>query len=426
MWYPNRECTGRVLHTVQKKSVIANKLLGGKKVYMMAKILVLGAGYAGMMAATTLERNNEPFTLLNNHPYHYLTTLLHEAAGGRREPMQYTVKITDVLRKPTSTFVQDEVISIDREKKVVHCKSGDQSYDYLVLTIGWIPEYFGIPGMKENSLVLRNIDTAVEIRRHIEDEFQKYLDDNDDRHLRIVVGGAGLTGIELVGELLEWIPKLCVQYNIPRSKVDLQNIEAMPTILPQVSEQLREVAARALTEKGARLRTNTKLVSVDAGVVHLDGDESVEAATIIWTGGVRANPILTDAGFTVDRRGRAKVNEYLQSVDDPNVFIGGDCAWFEEDGKPLPPTAQIATQMGPVLANNVTSFIYGQTMQPFHGELLGTLASLGSEVGVGNLMSIPVKGVIGGLAKEVSKIKYLWQLGGVRLAVDKTGEVVHL
>ncbi|QSO46126.1 NAD(P)/FAD-dependent oxidoreductase [Alicyclobacillus mengziensis] len=393
---------------------------------MMANILVLGAGYAGMMTATTLERNNEAFTLLNNHPYHYFTTLLHEAAGGRREPMDYTVRITDLLRKSTSKFVQDEVVSIDREKRVVRCKSGDQSYDYLIVTIGWIPEYFGIPGMKENSLVLRNIDTAMEIRSHIEREFREYLKDNDERHLRIVVGGAGLTGIELVGELLDWIPKLCAQYDIPQSQVDLQNIEAMPSILPVVSEQLREVAARQLTEKGARLRTNTKLVSVDPGVVHLDGDETVEAGTIIWTGGVRANPVLTDAGFTVDRRGRAKVNEFLQSVDDSHVFIGGDCAWFEEDGRPLPPTAQFATQMGPVLANNVTSLIHGQPMQPFQGHNLGTLASLGSELGVGNMMGVPVQGVIGGLAKEVSKIKYLWQLGGVRLAVDKTAEVVHL
>lgn len=393
---------------------------------MMAKILVLGAGYAGMMAATSLERNNEPFTLINKHPYHYLTTLLHEAAGGRKEPMQYTVKIADVLRKPTSEFVQDEVVSIDREKKVVHCKGGDQAYDYLIITMGWISEYFGIPGMKENSMSIQNLDTAVEIRNHIEREFQTYLEDNDDRHLRIVVGGAGLTGIELVGELCDWIPKLCIQYNIPKSKVDLQNIEAMPSILPMVSESLREVAARALTEKGARLRTNTKLMKVDPGVVHLDGDETVEAGTIIWTGGVRANPILTEAGFTVDRRGRAKVNEFLQSVDDSNIFIGGDCAWAEEDGRPLPPTAQFATQMGPVLANNVTSFMHGQPMQPFQGHNLGTLASLGSEIGVGQMMSIPVKGVIGGLAKEVSKIKYLWQLGGVRLAVDKTNEVVHL
>lgn len=392
----------------------------------MAKILILGAGYAGMTAAAALDRNSEPFTIINNNPYHYLTTLLHEAAGGRRPPMDYTVPITDVLRKSTSTFVQDEVVSIDREKQVVHCKDADHSYDYLIATIGWIPEYFGIPGMKEHSLVIRNIDTCMHIRDHIEGEFQKYLSDNDARHLRIVVGGAGLTGIELLGELLEWIPKLCLQYGINQSEVDVQNIEAMPTILPMVSEDLREIAFNRLTEKGARLRTNTKLMQVEDGVVHLEGDDKVEAGTIIWTGGVRANPILTDAGFTVDRRGRAKVNEFLQSVDDKRIFIGGDCAWAEEDGKPLPPTAQAATQMGPVLANNVTSFMNGQPMKALRFHNLGTLASLGSEVGVGVMMNVPVKGVVGGLAKEGSKLKYLYQLGGLRLAIDKMSDVVDI
>ncbi|MCL6452472.1 MAG: NAD(P)/FAD-dependent oxidoreductase [Alicyclobacillus sp.] len=392
----------------------------------MAKILILGAGYSGMTAAAALDRNSEPFTLINNNAYHYFTTLLHEAAGGRRPPMYYTVPIADVLRKPTSTFVQDEVVSIDREKKIVHCKGSDHSYDYLVCTIGWVPEYFGIPGMQEHSLVIRNVDTCIEIRQHIEQQFQQYVQDHDVRHLRIVVGGAGLTGIELLGELLDWIPKLCLQYGIDRSLVDVQNIEAMPTILPQVSEDLRAVAYNRLTELGAKLRTNTKLVRVEAGVVHLDGDEQVEAGTIIWTGGVRANPILTEAGFTVDRRGRAKVNEFLQSVDDDHVFIGGDCAWAEEDGKPIPPTAQAATQMGPLLAHNVTSVIHGQRMKPFHFHNLGTLASLGPDVGVGVMMNVPVKGVVGGLAKEGSKLKYLYQLGGLRLAVDKLADVVDI
>lgn len=398
----------------------------GKRGYTMAKVLILGAGYAGMMAAASLDRNSEPFTIINNNPYHYLTTLLHEAAGGRKPPMEYTVQITDVLRKPTSTFIQDEVVSIDRANKVVHCKSGKYDYDILIATIGWVPEYFGIPGMKENSLVIRNIDTCYHIRAHIESEIKAYAEDGDAKHLRIVVGGAGLTGIELLGELVEWLPKLCVEHGVDPARLDIQNIEAMPTILPMVSENLREVAAVRLTERGAKLRTNTKLVKVEPGVVHLEGDETVEAGTIIWTGGVRANPILTDAGFTVDRRGRAKVNEYLQSVDDPNVFVGGDCAWFELEGRPIPPTAQAATQMGPVLANNVTSYINGQAMKSFEFKNMGTLASLGSEVGVGVMGSIPVKGVIGGMAKEGSKVKYLYELGGLRLAVDKLSKVVDI
>jgi NADH:ubiquinone reductase (H+-translocating) len=392
----------------------------------MADILVLGAGYAGMMTAAGLDKISEPFTLVNKNPYHYFTTLLHEAAGGRGTPMNYTVPIREIVKKSTSNVVQDEIVGIDREHKVVKGKHGEYPYDWLVVTLGWVPEYFGIPGLKEHSLVLTNIDTAIVIRKHIEQEFQAYLQDRNLDHLRIVIGGGGLTGIELTGELVDWLPELCLQQGINYADVDLQNIEAMPSILPQVSESLREVAARTLTEKGANLRTNTKILSVEDGEVHLGGDEVVKAGTIVWTGGVRANPILADAGFTVDRRGRAQVNTYLQSVDDKHVFIGGDSAWFEtEDGKPLPPTAQVATQMGKVLADNVSSAAHGQSMKSFHASLKGTLASLGREVGVGNIGKFPVRGVIAGLAKEATKVKYLWDLGGIRLTVEKTAELVH-
>jgi len=395
---------------------------------MVDKVLILGAGYAGMMTASQLERISEPFTLINKNPYHYFTTLLHEAAGGRAEPINYCVPLSDVLRKPSSQIVVDEVVSIDRERRVAMLKSGqERSFDWLVITLGWVPEYFGVPGLGEHSLVLSSLDAAIQIREHIEGQLKAYMDDDDLRHLRIVVGGAGLTGIELLGELLDWIPELCLKYGIDRQLIELQSIEASPTILPQVSESLRQRAVVTLARKGAKLRTNTRIVQVTRGVVHLDDNETVEAGTIIWTGGVRANPILANAGFTVDRRGRAKVNEYLQSVDDDHVFIAGDSSWCDgEDGRAMPPTAQVAAQMGHVLGDNVRSAVHGQPMKPFRAHLMGTLASLGREVGVGNVMGMPVRGMIAGMFKEGSKVKYLWELGGLRLVGDKTHQVINL
>jgi NADH dehydrogenase len=393
----------------------------------MAKTFVLGAGYAGAMAAVQLDKMAEPFTLINKTPYHTLTTLLHEAAGGRGTPTNYAINLTDLVHRETSNIVIDEVTAIDREKKVLKTRSGQEyKYEWLVIALGWVSEYFGIPGLKEHSLVLNDLETAMQIRQHIEDQFAAYTQDQDPERLRIVVGGAGLTGVELVGELLDWLPSLCRKYGIDRSQVELQNIEAMSTILPMISESLRNEAARMLTEKGAILRTNTKIVEVSEGEVHLEGGESVKAKTIIWTGGVRANPLLAEAGFTVDRRGRAKVNEFLQSVDDPHIFIGGDSAWVEgEDGRPLPPTAQFATQMGYVLGDNVSSAIHGQPLRPFRPHNMGTLASVGPEVGVGNMFGIPVKGLAAGLAKEASKIKYLYQIGGLRLTAEKTPQITH-
>ncbi|GMA59993.1 NAD(P)/FAD-dependent oxidoreductase [Alicyclobacillus fastidiosus] len=393
----------------------------------MSKIVIVGAGYAGMAAAAHLDKAGTPFTIVNNHDYHYLTTLLHEAAGGRGPGENYRVPIKEVLRQDSSQLVIDEITGIDREKKVVIGKSGQYEFDYLIYGMGWISEYFGIKGLKENSLSITNLDTAVQIREHIENEFKAYANDGDKRHLRIALGGAGLTGIELMGELLEYLPELCKSLNISFSEVDLQCIEAMPTILPMVAAHLRPYVIETLTKKGGRLRTNTKIMEVTPGVVHLDGGETVEAGTIVWTGGVRANPLLTDAGFNVDRRGRGKVNSFLQSSDDDHIFIVGDSAWAEdENGKPFPPTAQMAEQMGALAAHNLLGLLSGQPMKSFKPRNWGTLCSLGSDVGVGDAFGVPIKGVTAALAKEGSKAKYLWELGGMRLAGNRTKQMMRI
>lgn len=392
----------------------------------MDNILILGAGYAGMMTAKHLDKISEPFALITRNSYHYFTTLLHEAAGGRSAPEEYAVPIGDLLHHSTSAWVVDEVVSIDRDNRVVHLQGGQRRYEWLVIGLGWVPDYFGIPGLAEHSLTLTSLDSAVRIRQNIQHEFEAYTQDGETHHLRIAIGGGGLTGIELMGEILDWIPELCLRLEIDKSLVDIQNIEAMPSILPMVSPALREAARTLLEGKGGTLRTNTKVVSVQAGLMNVADHPPIVAGTIIWTGGVRANPLLADCGLTVDRKGRAKVNPYLQSVDDDHIFVGGDSAWFEVNGKPLPPTGQVATQMGPILANNVSSIAHGQAMKPFHAHLQGTLASLGREVGVGDVGGVPVRGLAAGILKEATKVKYLWQLGGLRLAASKGAEVVHL
>lgn len=390
----------------------------------MSKIVIVGAGYAGMMAAAQLDKAGVPFTMVNNHDYHHLTILLHEAAGGRGSGSNYQIPIKEVLKKDTSELVVDDIVGIDREKKVVKGATGEYSYDYLIFSLGWISEYFGIKGLKENSMSITNLDTAVEIYEHIEKELTAFKQDGDVRHLRIALGGAGLTGIELMGELLDTLPALCKNLGVPFDQVDIQCIEAMPTILPQVAENLRPYVAEILTNKGGKLRTNTKIMEVTPGVVHLDGGETFEAGTIVWTGGVRANPMLSEAGFTADRRGRAKVNNFLQSVDDDHIFVAGDVAWAEDaSGRPYPPTAQNAEQMGTLAAKNLMALLDKKPMGEFHPHNLGVLCSLGAELGVGDFFGVPIKGAMAALAKEGSKAKYLWELGGVRLAGDR-GKVV--
>ncbi|MFC4766328.1 NAD(P)/FAD-dependent oxidoreductase [Effusibacillus consociatus] len=386
----------------------------------MSKVLILGAGYGGLAAAVKMQKAKIPFTIVNKHSYHYFTTLLHEPAGGRNDFEPYSVELSEVLKGPEATIVKDEIKGIKPAEKKVIGKNGEHSYDYLIYALGNAPEFFGIPGLQEHSLLLRSLETAKEIRSHIEENFAAYAADKDPSRLRIVVGGAGLTGVELCGELAEYLPHLASKYRVPDNKIELINLEAAPTILPMLDQRLQETALEVLTNKGVQVRTNEKIVRVGENEVELATGEKINARTIIWTGGVRANPLLSEAGFDCDPRGRAKVNEFLQSVDYPDIFVIGDSSCFiGEDGRPLPPTAQLAGQMGDHVVDNLQALMKGEPMKKFVFNYMGTLASIGAEVGVGNVKGFRAKGVTASLMKEASKAKWLINLGGLSLLAKK-------
>ncbi|MGB8957315.1 MAG: NAD(P)/FAD-dependent oxidoreductase [Tumebacillaceae bacterium] len=391
----------------------------------MAKILILGAGYGGISTAVELERRDQPFTLINKHDYHYFTTLLHEAAGGRNDVEEYRVGLREILHRDTSEIRKATVQALrPQENKCVLDGGEEVPYDTLVIALGNAPEYFGIPGMAENALLLRSLVTAKHIREHIENMVASYRDEPDPAKLRILVGGAGLTGVELCGELAEWLPELAAKYGVTREQIELINLEAAPTILPMLDEELRQNAENVLKSKGVQLRTGTAIVKVNPNQVELKTGEVLDARTIIWTGGVRANPLIKEAGFDVDNKGRAKVNEFLQSVEFPNVFVIGDSACFiGPDGKPLPPTGQVATQMGELCAENIARQQKGEGLATFHFKNMGTLASLGHDVGVGQVKNMHTRGVTAGLLKEATKVKYLWKLGGLRMLAKKRGQL---
>jgi len=386
---------------------------GGVK---MAEIVIAGAGYGGIMAGIRLERAEMPFTLVNKHTYHQFITWLHEAAGGRNSVDDYKLELRDILREPTSHLEKDEVLSIDRVGKKLIGKQAEHPYEYLIVALGSAPEYFGIAGLAEHSLLLRSLESARTIRKHIERQVADYAIDKKPERLRFIVGGAGLTGIELVGELTDWLPKLCAQYKIEASLYEIISLEAAANILPALPPNLQQKAFDSLEKKGAKLRTNTKIIKVERGAVTLESGEVLQTETLIWTGGVKAHPALAEAGFSCDARGRAKVSEYLQSVDDEEVYIIGDCASFVTGGgRPLPPTAQLATQMGQVAGANILARVQGNPQVRFVPKILGTLASLGRDRGVGSVGRVQTSGTAASLAKELTKVKYLYQLGGLRI-----------
>ena len=387
---------------------------------MSKRILILGAGYAGLVCALETKKkfadDDVSVTLVNKHLYHQLITQLHETAVGARSDQSVRIPLEKVLRGKDVELVKGVVERIVPDEKKVFL-DGDRTltYDYLVVALGSEAEYFGVPGMKEHAFILKSVNQARLIRSHIESCFARYVYERRSSLLRFIVGGAGFSGIELVGELADALPELAAETGIDYSLVEIYNVEAMPGILPGFEPDLATAAEESLKARGVRFLTGMPIIQVEPGKVYLKDGSVLEAETIVWTGGVRGNQIVVDAGFETEPRGRAKVDAYLQSVNFPDTYLIGDCAFvIGENGRPLPPTAQIAWQMGASAADSLYRDIKGGVKTAFTPIIQGTLASLGRKDAVGKVgQSLKLHGRIASLAKEAGNYRYLAKIGSV-------------
>jgi len=394
---------------------------------MNKRIVILGAGYGGMMTATRLQKmlnyNEAEVTLVNKHDYHYLTTWLHEPAAGTLDPERCQIDIESVIDTNRINFVKGSVESIDPNAKSVKLADGQTlQYDYLVVGLGADPETFGIQGLKDYALGIRSINSVRLIKEHIEYMFAKYRSEPDKlEYLTIIVGGAGFTGIEFVGELGDRIPELCNQFDIDPSLVKIYSIEAAPTALPGFDPELVEYAMNVLERKGVTFKINTPIKECKPDGVILATGEEIKAGTIVWTGGVRGNAIVENSGFET-MRGRVKVDDFLRAPGHEDVFILGDCALIinEETNRPYPPTAQIAMQQGQTCAENLTSLIRGGELKKFTPEIKGTVASLGKGEAMGIVGSKKIYGSTASVMKKVIDNRYLYLLGGMGLLLKKS------
>ncbi|WP_096190033.1 NAD(P)/FAD-dependent oxidoreductase [Evansella halocellulosilytica] len=392
------------------------------------RIVILGAGYGGMMTATRLQKANAhqdaEITLVNKHNYHYQTTWLHEPAAGTLHHDKTRMRIESVLDTNKINFIKDSVEEIKTEEKKVILGDRELEYDYLVVGLGSEPETFGIPGVTEHAFAIRSVNSVRLIREHIEYKFASYNneDEKHDEYLTFVVAGAGFTGIEFIGELSERIPELCQEYDIDREKVKVYSVEAAPTALPGFDEELVEYAMNLLESRGVEFRINTPIKEVNENGVLLDDGEEIKAGTVVWTTGVRGNSVVEESGFET-MRGRIKVEKDLRAPGFNDVFIIGDCALIinEEINRPYPPTAQIAIQQAYTCANNLRSLIAGKedALEEFKPEIKGTVASLGGKEAIGVVGSRKLYGSSASAMKKIIDNRYLYLLGGMPLVLKK-------
>ncbi|HLR22136.1 MAG TPA: NAD(P)/FAD-dependent oxidoreductase [Pseudogracilibacillus sp.] len=390
------------------------------------KIVVLGAGYAGLKTTRELTNKLSPeeadIVLINKHNYHYESTWLHEVAAGTINPNQARFMISDAVSPNRVRLIYDEVVKVDKDEQRVQLENGEIQYDYLVIALGFKSNTFGIKGMEENAYSIVDIDSSRLIRDQLELQFAKHTTENPDEDLTILVGGAGFTGIELLGELAERVPRLCKQYDVDRSQVKIINVEAMPSILPMFDKELVAYAKESLENRGVEFRLDApiKECTPDSFIIGEDNEE-IKAGIIIWTGGVTGSPVLAESGFEITK-GKVTVDGDMRAPGEDNIFILGDCAWVmdEEAGKPFPPTAQAAIQHADTCANNIVALIKGGPMEKFQFDDKGTVASLGVTDGIGTVLDgTELKGKPAAAMKKVVDNRSLFLLGGMKIILKK-------
>lgn len=393
------------------------------------KVLVLGAGYAGLQTVTKLQKSisteEAEITLINKNKYHYESTWLHEASAGTISYEDIIYPIESVIKKDKVNFVEAEVTKIDRNAKRVETTNGIFDYDLLVVALGFESETFGIEGMKDYAFQIENVHTARRLSRHIEDKFANYVasKEKDDKDLSILVGGAGFTGIEFLGELTERIPELCSKYGVNQEKVRLTCVEAAPKMLPMFSDELVNYAVNYLEDRGVEFKIATPIVACNEKgfVVEVNGEkQQLEAGTSIWTAGVRGSQLMEES-FEGVKRGRIVTNQDLTISGHDDIFVIGDVSAFIPAGeeRPLPTTAQIAMQQGEHVAKSIKNILNGEAVSDFEYVDRGTVCSLGSHDGVGIVYGRDITGKKAAFMKKVIDTRAVFKIGGVGLAFKK-------
>ncbi|MEK0313467.1 NAD(P)/FAD-dependent oxidoreductase [Cohnella sp. 56] len=388
---------------------------------MAKQILILGGGYGGLLSALTarqhLSVHEAAITVINRYPTHQIITELHRLAAGTISEPAVALPLAKLLKNQGINVIIDTVKEIKpNDKKVTTAGGGTYTYDNLVIALGSETAYFGIPGLQENSFVLKSVADANKIREHIHARLDAYKASKDPADATIVVGGGGLTGIELVGEFADKLPEVARAKGIDPRDIKLYVVEAGPAILPIFPPELIARAQASLEKRGVEFIISVAITEASKDTVSLKDGRTLKSNTIIWTGGVQGHEIVANCGIEVNR-GRASVTDTLQSTSHPDVYLAGDCAVVipGEGARPYPPTAQLAWQMGELIGHNLAAVIKGGVQDTFQPVFSGTLGSLGRKDAVGTVgaSNTRFKGFPATLMKEMSNIRYLTHIKGL-------------
>lgn len=389
---------------------------------MSKKVVIVGAGYAGIEAALKLNKKGKKdgleITILDRNPFHTLLTEIHEVAGNRVGEDAVKIPLKSIFRNTRVNVVVDNVDSFDFQGKKVVSSKREYAYDYLVMSIGSTPNYFGIPGLEEHGFPLWSADDAVRVRDHIERCFCEAETETDaarrKRLLTFVVGGAGFTGVEMIGELAQWVKKLCRQYNIDRKEVRLIIVDMLSCVLNNLCDKCCAKAHDYMVRKlGIEVILETAIKEVTPDYIML-GDDKVDTCTLIWAAGIRSALDVEKTDLEKGPGRRLKVDEYCRTQY-KNVYAIGDVgALLDDKGKPYPAMVETALQTAEGAAMNILCDIRGKEPLPVKVKLHGVMVCIGNYFAVADLMGVRPGRWISLIMKYIVNMHYLHGIMGIK------------
>jgi NADH dehydrogenase len=381
----------------------------------MPKVVIVGAGFAGINAAKALGRSGKvDVTVIDRRNHHLFQPLLYQVAMAGLSPADIAAPIRSMLnRYPKVRVIQAEVDRVDLPRNLVVADGAEIPYDYLMLACGAQHSYFGHDEWEEFAPGLKSLEQATEIRRRVltaYEEAERITDRTEQKRLlTFVVVGGGPTGVELAGAIGEMSRFTLGRdfRNIDAEKARVILIEAGPRPLATFDEDQSSIAMRELEKLGVQTWTNSRVTKIDAQGVEI-GHERIDAATVLWAAGVQASELGKHTGVEVDRQGRVPVEPDLTVKGHPNVFVAGDQSLFtHQTGAPLPGTAPVAIQQGRYIAKTILRDVAKQPREPFHFVDKGQMATIGRSKAVLEIGKLKLSGFLAWMTWLVVHIYYL-------------------
>ncbi|MBB2934683.1 NADH dehydrogenase [Amycolatopsis bartoniae] len=419
------------------------------------RILILGGGYVGLYTALGLQKklraNEASVTIVDPQPHMTYQPFLPEAAAGAIEPRHVVVPLRRVLKR--CHVLTARVNKIEHERKSVTVEAADGhieqlNYDVLVVALGAVARLLPIPGLAEQGIGIKTIGEAIYLRNHVLTKLDQAASTLDPelrkRLLTFTVVGGGFAGIEALAELEDMTRDATRYYeNVDPSDIRWVLVEAAGRILPEVRETLGVWTVEQLEKRGIEVFLSTAAKSFENGHVVLSDGTEFDSDTIIWTAGVKANPVLANSDLPIDKRGRVEATAALQVVGHPDVWTAGDNAAVpdlsrteQDPTATCPPNAQHAVRQARVLAANIIRVLRGGQPKDYFHKNLGAVAGLGLHKGVADALNLKIKGFPAWLFHRSYHLKAMptfnrkihilldWMLGGLfRREVVSLGQI---